>query len=74
MQARRVKVLVPKGGLLVWDSRMPHENFPNEDAYYIFSLFCVFVLCFVIFRVFLSFSIIIIIIIIICIIISFKHN
>lgn len=31
MQERRVKVLVPSGGLLVWDSRMPHENFPNQD-------------------------------------------
>lgn len=31
MQARRRKVLVPSGGLLVWDSRLPHENFPNED-------------------------------------------
>mmetsp|Transcript_64229 Transcript_64229/g.112075 ORF Transcript_64229/g.112075 Transcript_64229/m.112075 type:complete len:470 (+) Transcript_64229:64-1473(+) len=30
MQSRRVKVIVPPGGLLVWDSRMPHENFPNE--------------------------------------------
>lgn len=32
MQARRKKVLVPKGGLLVWDSRMPHENFPNTGT------------------------------------------
>jgi len=32
MQSRRVKVLVPRGGLLAWDSRMPHENFPNEDS------------------------------------------
>lgn len=31
MQDRRVKVLVPRGGLIVWDSRMPHESFPNED-------------------------------------------
>uniref|UniRef100_A0A7S1QS60 Phytanoyl-CoA dioxygenase n=1 Tax=Alexandrium catenella TaxID=2925 RepID=A0A7S1QS60_ALECA len=31
MQDRRLKVVVPRGGLLVWDSRMPHENFPNED-------------------------------------------
>jgi len=31
MQDRRVKVVVPRGGFLVWDSRMPHENFPNED-------------------------------------------
>lgn len=30
MQSRRVKVIVPPGALLVWDSRMPHENFPNE--------------------------------------------
>lgn len=30
MQNRRVKVLVPAGALLAWDSRMPHENFPNE--------------------------------------------
>jgi len=31
MQDRRLKVVVPRGGLLIWDSRMPHENFPNED-------------------------------------------
>lgn len=31
MQGRRVKVLVPRGALLIWDSRMPHENFPNRD-------------------------------------------
>lgn len=31
LQDRRVKVLVPRGGLLVWDSRLPHENFPNGD-------------------------------------------
>lgn len=30
MQGRRRKILVPRGALLVWDSRMPHENFPNE--------------------------------------------
>ncbi|CAK9059270.1 unnamed protein product [Durusdinium trenchii] len=29
MQARRCKIVVPSGGLLVWDSRLPHENFPN---------------------------------------------
>lgn len=34
MQDRRVKVVVPRGGLLVWDSRMPHENFPNEDEHW----------------------------------------
>lgn len=30
MQGRRSKILVPSGALLVWDSRLPHENFPNE--------------------------------------------
>ena len=29
-QGRRSKILVPSGALLVWDSRLPHENFPNE--------------------------------------------
>jgi len=32
MQERRRKILIPCGGLLVWDSRMPHENFPNEGT------------------------------------------
>mmetsp|Transcript_2421 Transcript_2421/g.5615 ORF Transcript_2421/g.5615 Transcript_2421/m.5615 type:complete len:410 (-) Transcript_2421:35-1264(-) len=32
VQNRRVKILVPRGGLLAWDSRMPHESFPNEDG------------------------------------------
>eukprot|EP00434_Breviolum_minutum_P002162 symbB.v1.2.001905.t3/scaffold102.1/size330044/2 len=30
MQGRRSKIVVPSGALLVWDSRMPHENFPND--------------------------------------------
>lgn len=30
LEGRRVKILVPSGALLVWDSRLPHENFPNE--------------------------------------------
>ena len=25
-------MLAPAGALVVWDSRMPHENFPNDDA------------------------------------------
>ncbi|CAJ1370438.1 unnamed protein product [Effrenium voratum] len=29
IQAERCKILVPSGALLVWDSRLPHENFPN---------------------------------------------
>ena len=29
-QGRRSKIVVPSGALLVWDSRMPHENFPND--------------------------------------------
>lgn len=32
MQDRRQKIFVPQGALLVWDSRMPHENFPNEGG------------------------------------------
>ena len=29
---RTVKVLMPKGSLLVWDSRLPHQNFPNQSS------------------------------------------
>lgn len=32
MQKRRTRVPMPSGALLVWDSRMPHQNYPNEDT------------------------------------------
>jgi len=31
IQAQRTKILMEAGSLLIWDSRLPHQNFPNED-------------------------------------------
>ncbi|CAB9501284.1 Phytanoyl-CoA dioxygenase (PhyH) [Seminavis robusta] len=30
-QQRVVRVLAPAGSVVVWDSRLPHQNFPNTD-------------------------------------------
>ena len=31
-QARVVRVVAPAGSAVLWDSRLPHQNFPNTDA------------------------------------------
>eukprot|EP01060_Flectonema_neradi_P008616 TRINITY_DN16154_c0_g1_i1.p1 TRINITY_DN16154_c0_g1~~TRINITY_DN16154_c0_g1_i1.p1 ORF type:complete len:353 (+),score=70.94 TRINITY_DN16154_c0_g1_i1:184-1242(+) len=31
LNKRTQKILMPKGSLLVWDSRLPHQNFPNRS-------------------------------------------
>lgn len=31
-QERLVKVLAPAGSMVIWDSRLPHQNFPNTDS------------------------------------------
>jgi len=31
VHAETVRVLAPRGALVLWDSRLPHQNFPNTD-------------------------------------------
>ena len=31
-QTRVVRVVAPEGSAVLWDSRLPHQNFPNTDA------------------------------------------
>ena len=31
-QQEVVRVLAPAGAMVIWDSRLPHQNFPNTDA------------------------------------------
>eukprot|EP00008_Paramoeba_atlantica_P013275 CAMPEP_0201480434 /NCGR_PEP_ID=MMETSP0151_2-20130828/4913_1 /ASSEMBLY_ACC=CAM_ASM_000257 /TAXON_ID=200890 /ORGANISM="Paramoeba atlantica, Strain 621/1 / CCAP 1560/9" /LENGTH=235 /DNA_ID=CAMNT_0047862279 /DNA_START=492 /DNA_END=1199 /DNA_ORIENTATION=- len=32
IQKEIVRISIPRGGLLIWDSRLPHQNWPNESA------------------------------------------
>ena len=34
IQKEVVAITMPKGSLLIWDSRLPHQNYPNNDQYF----------------------------------------
>jgi len=43
VQGRKCKVLMKKGSLLVWDSRLPHQNYPNDDDTWRMVHYCTYV-------------------------------